>query len=81
MAALIHAGRMARLLDLTHESLRQLAADGWFPKAVNGQHPPAPMVQGYIRFLQDDNRRNARSRPDAESQARSTFGLPSASRT
>src|SRR5690606_34871773 len=57
---MIAAGQAARLLGLTHERLRQLARDGWIPKAVKGKYPLEATVQGYIRFLKDDERRTSK---------------------
>lgn len=62
---LISAGQASRLLGVTHERLRQLARNGWFPTAVKGKYPLVPIVQGYIRFLQGDDRRAARSKADS----------------
>lgn len=62
---MIAAGQAARLLGLTHERLRQLARDGWIPKAIKGKYPLVPTVQGYIRFLKDEERRAARSKADS----------------
>lgn len=67
--ALIPAGQMARLLDLSLERLRQLAAEGWFPRAVAGQYPLVATIQGYVKFLRDAERRSARSKPAADLQA------------
>ena len=65
----ISAGQAARLLDLTHERLRQLAAEGFIPKAERGRYPLVGVVQGYIKFLNDEERRSARSKPDADLRA------------
>jgi hypothetical protein len=69
---LISAGEAAELLDLTHERLRQLARDGWIPKAVKGKYPLEATVQGYIQFLTDESRRSAQSKADAELKAAKT---------
>jgi len=60
-AGMITAGQASRLLDLTLERLRQLAKAGAIPKAVNGNYPLVPTVQGYIRFLKDEERRTSKS--------------------
>lgn len=62
---MITAGQAARLLCLTHERLRQLARNGWIPTAVKGKYPLVAVVQGYIRFLKDEERRAARSKADS----------------
>lgn len=53
------------LLMLTEGRLRQLAKDGWFPKAVKGRYKLEPLVQGYIRFLKDEERRTSRVQADS----------------
>lgn len=52
-AGLIGAGQVARLLGISTQRLRQLASDGFIPKAVKGKYPLVGAVQGYIKFLRD----------------------------
>lgn len=44
---------MARLLSLTPRRLQQLAKDGVIPKASRGRYELVPVVQGYVKYLQD----------------------------
>lgn len=52
-AGLIGAGQAGRLLGISTQRLRQLAAEGHIPKAVKGKYPLVGAVQGYIKFLRD----------------------------
>jgi hypothetical protein len=56
--------RAARLLDLSPARLHQLAKDGWIPKpfTLDG------VVQGYIKFLKEDQRRSSQVRANSEVQ-------------
>lgn len=60
-SGLIQAEAMARLLMLTTERLRQLGRDGVIPKAVKGKYQLVPTVQGYVRWLRDEDRRSSKS--------------------
>lgn len=57
----ISAADAAKLLGLTPERLRQLAREGAIPKAGRGRYPLVAVVQGYIRFLLDPERRAVRT--------------------
>ncbi len=46
-------GVMARLLNLTPRHLQRLATDGVIPKAARGRYELVPVVQGYVKYLQD----------------------------
>ena len=46
-------GTIAKLLMLTDRRVQQLAAKGIIPKAQHGRYELAPVVQAYIRFLQE----------------------------
>jgi Phage DNA packaging protein Nu1. len=59
-AGMISTGQATRLLMLTEARLRQLAGMGYFPKAVKGKYPLVAVVQGYIRFLKDEERRTSK---------------------
>ncbi|CAH1649771.1 hypothetical protein [Chelatococcus asaccharovorans] len=50
-----------RLLGVTGERVRQLVRDGWIPKAGKDRYPLVGSVQGYVRFLQDGERRATKS--------------------
>lgn len=64
-AGLIPAGQMAKLLMVTSQWLRQLSARDYIPKAVKGQYQLIPTVQGYIRFLKDEERRTSKVQADS----------------
>lgn len=51
----------AALLMVTETYIRQLAAQGVFPKATRGQYALVPLVQGYIKWLRDEDRRSSKS--------------------
>jgi hypothetical protein len=57
---MISTGQAVRLLMLTEARLRQLAGQGYFPKAVKGKYPLVAVVQGYIRFLKEEERRTSK---------------------
>jgi phage terminase Nu1 subunit (DNA packaging protein) len=48
-------GTIAKLLLISERRVQQLTKDGIIPKADRGRYELAPVVQGYIRFLQDRN--------------------------
>lgn len=60
-AGTIAAGDAARLLMISLERLRQIAKMGYFPRAQNGRYHLVAVVQGYIKFLKDDERRSSKS--------------------
>lgn len=51
----------ARLLMLSGERIRQLSKAGYIPMPVRGKTTIVGAVQGYIRFLKDDARKNTKS--------------------
>lgn len=57
---MITASQASKLLMVTPQWLRQLAAKDYIPKAVNGQYPLVAAVQGYIRWLKDEDRRSSK---------------------
>lgn len=59
--ATISVEKAAKLLMVTPRRVQQLARDGWIPRAAGGGYPTVGVVQGYIRFLQDEQRRASRS--------------------
>jgi len=44
---------IGRLLNLTPRHLQRLATDGVIPKAARGRYELVPVVQGYVKYLQD----------------------------
>jgi phage terminase Nu1 subunit (DNA packaging protein) len=63
-AGTIPAAQAAQLLMMTTERLRQLAKDGWIEKEQRGRYKTVNLVQGYIRFLRDEDRRSSKSAAD-----------------
>lgn len=60
-AGMMSVAHAAQLLMVSDEWLRQLANKGYIPKAVSGLYPIAPTVQGYIRWLKDEERRTSKT--------------------
>ena len=54
-------GAVARLLMLSEERVRQLVKLEIIPKEAKGVYSPVKVVQGYIKFLKDEERRNSKS--------------------
>ena len=59
---------LAELLTLTAQRVDQLVREGWIEKPSRGNYALVAGVQGYIRFLKDDERRS--SKTAAESRVR-----------
>lgn len=59
-AGMMTPGQASKLLMLSLERLRQLARMGYIPKATKAGYPLVPTVQGYIRFLKDEERRTSK---------------------
>lgn len=57
---MISPGQAAELLMLSTERLRQLAREGYIPKATRAGYPLVAVVQGYIKFLKDEERRTSK---------------------
>ena len=49
----IAPAQLVRLSGLTERRLRELAAEGWFPKPVNGQYQLVPTIQGLLRYYRE----------------------------
>lgn len=60
-AGMITVAQASKLLMVTDQWLRQLAAKGYIPKAVKGKYPLVAAVQGYIRWLKDEDRRSSKT--------------------
>lgn len=56
----IEVGVAARLIMVTPRRIQQLAAEGWIKKP----YTIVSVVQGYIRFLQDEQRKGSRTTED-----------------
>ncbi len=55
-AGAISVEQLVKLSGLTDRRLRELAAEGWFPKAVNGQYQLVPTIQGLLRSYREGER-------------------------
>lgn len=53
--------QVARLLMISEERVRQLVKMEYLPQTARGQYPLVGVVQGYIRFLKDEERRSSKS--------------------
>lgn len=58
---MVPAAQAAHMIMVTTQWLRQLAEQGYIPVAEKGRYPLIAVVQGYIKFLKDDNRRSSKS--------------------
>jgi hypothetical protein len=54
-----------RLLMVSGERVRQLAKEGWIRKASPGKYNLVEVVQGYIRFRNDADRRSTKTASDS----------------
>lgn len=63
---LITVDQAAALLMKSKERIRQLAAQGYIPKAGRDQYPLVGVVQGYIRFRDDAAQRGEPGRAKAD---------------
>jgi hypothetical protein len=64
-AGTITASVAARLIDVHPRRLQQLVAAGWIERPNRGEYTLVSVVQGYIRFLLDEDRRAAKSAAEA----------------
>lgn len=64
-AGLVSARQAGRLLGLSLERLRQLAAAGEIPRAVKGHYPLVGVVQGYVKYLRSSEAKSAGAKADA----------------
>ena len=60
-AGMMTVAQAMSLLMLSDEWLRQLAKKGYVPKAEKGLLPLVGTVQGYIRWLKDDERAKSKT--------------------
>lgn len=58
---MVPAAQAAQIIMVTPQWLRQLAAQGYIPAAEKGRYPLIAVIQGYIKFLKDDDRRSSKS--------------------
>lgn len=59
--ATVSVQQLSRLLDLTPSRIRQLVEAGAIPKVGRDRYPLVGAVQGYIKFLRDEDRRAAQA--------------------
>ena len=65
-SGLIPIGQAARLLMISDERIRQLQKQGFIPKAEKrGQVQLVGAVQGYLKYLKDDERRSSKTAADS----------------
>lgn len=57
----ITAAQASALLMISQQRVRQLVRDGYIPRIARDAYPLVGVVQGYLRFLRDDERRSAKS--------------------
>lgn len=61
-SGLIPIGQAARLLMISDERIRQLQKQGYIPRAPKrGVVPLVGAVQGYLRYLREDERQSSKS--------------------
>lgn len=63
-AGTITTAQAARLLMVTEAWVRKLTRDGTIAKAARDRYNLVAVVQGYIRFLKDEERRSSKSAAD-----------------
>jgi len=56
---MISANEAARLIGVTADRVRQLAREGHIPKAARNRYRLVDVVEGYVTFLKDDERRSS----------------------
>lgn len=68
---------MAKLSGLTERRLRELAAEGWFPRANNGHFQLVPTIQGLLRYYRErDQQRIIMDSYDSIASCASGTGIP-----
>ena len=67
-ADIITTKQAAQLIKTSDERIRQLCKDGWFQKQGHGKYHLVAVVQGYIAFLKDAERRASKSAASSRMQ-------------
>jgi murein DD-endopeptidase MepM/ murein hydrolase activator NlpD len=62
---LINGAQAARLIMVTIERIRQLVKAGYIQKIGRDSYPLVSVVQGYIRFLKEEERRTSKVQADS----------------
>ncbi|MBE7504290.1 MAG: hypothetical protein HS113_29175 [Verrucomicrobiales bacterium] len=71
--------QLARLSGLTERRLRELAAEGWFPRAAGGQYQLVPAIQGLLRYYREkDQSRVLQEVYDSITSCSTSTGIPMA---
>lgn len=61
----VPASQIAKLLSLSIERVRQLVNTGYIPRIGKAKYPVSGSVQGYIRFLRDEEKQLSKSAADS----------------
>ena len=73
----IPPSQLARLSGLSERRLRQLAAEGWFPRPTRSGYPLVPAIQGLLKFYRErDQRREVQDAYDSLAACASGTGIP-----
>lgn len=75
-AGLITVAKAAALLMISDQWVRDLGKKGYVPKAVGGMVPLVAAVQGYIRWLKDEERRTSKSAAASQVQQERALEIP-----
>jgi len=57
----ISAAQAAQLIGVSTRRLQQLVADGWIERPNRGKYTFAAVIQGYLKFLKDDEHHTSKS--------------------
>ncbi len=73
----IAGAQMAKLSGLTERRLRELAAEGFFPKPNDGKFQLVPTIQGLLRYYRErDQQRIMQDSYDSIASCASATGIP-----
>jgi hypothetical protein len=64
-AGMLNLQQVSRLLMISVEWVRKLHKAGYIPKTGKDQYPLVGTVQGYIRYMKDEDRRSSKSAADS----------------
>jgi len=77
-ARTIEAAQLASLSGLTDRYLRQLAAEGWFPRPIRNEYPLVAAIQGLLRYYRErDEKRVLQDAYDSIASCAAATGIPS----
>lgn len=63
---MLTAEQAGQLIMVSGERVRQLSKQGFIQKVGHGKFPLVSVVQGYIKFLRDDEKKNSKVAADAK---------------